>query len=379
MVYLILSCNNASVDVPDNTPVVSIDSIEINEGNSDHPVYLTMRLDRASGDTIVVILQSEDETTEAGVDYQPLNNYPVEFLPGDVQNQLKINIYGDDEHEENESFIIRVISPINKDQEPQDARITLLNDDRDTTLYIPETGYQSPKEYAGMQRIWSDEFDQGQNIENNWTFEVGGNWHNNEIQYYRKENTHIHQGGYLVIEARDEKYGNRNHTSSRIITKDKFEFKYGRVDIRAVLPYGKGIWPALWMLGHNISTVGWPACGEIDIMELIGHLPSTTFGTAHWSNAGQHAQYGGNTKLSSGIFNDEFHVFSIIWDENQIEWFLDDVKFHSVDIKPAELSEFHQDYFFIFNVAVGGNWPGYPDETTEFPQRMIVDYIRVFQ
>jgi hypothetical protein len=378
-IILFLACDRNDDPTPVDLPNVEINSLSIEEGEDNRPVYLTVRLDKASAESQVVIVKTVDGTAEAGSDYRELDNFPIEFLPGDVQNNLKIDLYGDDVYEEDETFFVEVVSPVKDGEEPARGWVEILNDDRDTSLVIPLTGYTSPTEYSGMEMIWSDEFDEGNNIENNWTFETGGNWHNNEIQYYRKENTHIHQGGYLVIEARNERYVNRNHTSSRIVTKDKFEFRYGRVDIRAVMPYGQGIWPALWMLGHNISEVSWPACGEIDIMELIGHQPATVYGTAHWSNAGQHAQYGGSKTLSSGIFNDEFHVFSIIWDEQRIEWYLDGVKYHSLDITPAELSEFHQDFFFIFNVAVGGNWPGNPDHTTEFPQRMIVDYIRVFQ
>jgi hypothetical protein len=375
-----LSCTETEDPSGVDKPNVSLDSLSIQEGEEDYPVYLTIRLDKASADTTVVIFQTIDESAEGGSDYKALNNYPVQFLPGDVQNNLKVEIYGDEEYEADESFIVRVVSPVPDEGDPAEARIHLLNDDRDTSLTVPETGYSSPTEYAGMELIWADEFDEGSDIEDNWTFEFGGHgWGNNEWQYYKKDNARIHEGGYLVIEARDERYSSWNYTSSRIITRDKFEFTYGRVDIRANLPYGQGIWPALWMLGYNISNVGWPACGEIDIMELIGHQPATTHGTAHWSNNGQHAQYGGHKTLSSGIFNDEFHVFSIIWDENHIEWLLDGQKFHQLDIRPNELSEFHHDHFFIFNVAVGGNWPGYPDASTEFPQRMIVDYIRVFQ
>jgi hypothetical protein len=377
---LIFSCTETTEPDPQKNIIVTLDSLQVEEGESDRPVYINVRLSEVLADTLVVIVDTEDESAEAGSDYIMLDNYPIQFLPGDVQNNLKLDIKGDEMHEEDESFIVRVVSPLPESGDVPESRITILNDDRDTSLTIPDAGYTSPATYDGMELIWQDEFNVGQNIESNWTFEYGGGgWGNNEWQYYRKENTRIHDGGYLVIEARKENFGGRNYTSSRIITKDKFEFTYGRVDIRAVLPYGQGIWPALWMLGYNISEVGWPSCGEIDIMELIGHKPSTTHGTIHWSQAGQHAQYGGSKTISGGIFNDEFHVFSIIWDENSIEWLLDGVKFHEVDIRPAELSEFHHDHFFIFNVAVGGNWPGYPDATTEFPQRMIVDYIRVFQ
>jgi hypothetical protein len=380
MLFFFLSCTGPSDPPVTEKPNASIDSLNIDEGNTTHPVYVTIRLDKASADTTVVIVQSQDGTATGGEDFKTLNNYPLEFLPGDVQNQLKIEIIGDDSFEEDEDFTIRIVSPVNENQEPDESRITILNDDLDNTLRIPETGFESATEYQGMDLVWFDEFDEGQNIENNWKFEYGGNgWGNNERQNYRKENATIHDGGYLVIEAREEKYGGNNYTSSRIITKGKFDFKYGRVDIRASLPYGQGIWPALWMLGSNISSVGWPSCGEIDIMELIGNKPATTHGTIHWSNAGDHAQYGGSKTLSSGIFYDDFHVFSVIWDESHIEWLLDDTKFFTADITPQELSEFHKNHFLIFNVAVGGNWPGYPNSTTVFPQRMIVDYIRVFQ
>jgi len=154
------------------------------------------------------------------------------------------------------------------------------------------------------------------------------------------------------------------------------------VDVRAALPYGKGIWPAIWMLGDNITTVGWPACGEIDIMELIGGQglnDRTIHGTAHWSNSGAHAQFGNSISLSSGKFADEFHVFSIVWNQNSITWMLDDVVYNTLDITPAELSEFQENFFLIMNVAVGGNWPGSPDATSIFPQTMYVDYVRIFQ
>jgi beta-glucanase (GH16 family) len=135
------------------------------------------------------------------------------------------------------------------------------------------------------------------------------------------------------------------------------------------------------MLGKNFPTVGWPASGEIDIMEMIGGSgnESTIHGTVHWDNAGSNASYGGNTTLASGTFADEFHVFGIEWDSTAIRWFLDGVQYHVIDITSAGLSEFQEEFFFIFNVAVGGNWPGSPDGSTLFPQRMLVDYIRVFQ
>lgn len=252
---------------------------------------------------------------------------------------------------------------------------------------IPIDGYESPLTYAGYNLVWQDEFS-GTSLSEDWVFEIGDGcpnlcgWGNNELEYYRRENTEV-KDGYLTITAKQESIGGKNYTSSRIKTQGKKSFQFGRVDIRAVLPKGQGVWPALWMLGDAITTVSWPACGEIDIMEMIGGNPNgrdnTVHGTVHWDNNGAYAYYGGSTSLQEGIFNDKFHVFSIVWDEKKIAWLLDGVQYHEIDISPASLDEFRKSFFFIFNVAVGGNWPGSPDGSTAFPQQMVVDYIRVFQ
>jgi beta-glucanase (GH16 family) len=165
-----------------------------------------------------------------------------------------------------------------------------------------------------------------------------------------------------------------------MITKGRKSFLHGRVDIRAKLPEGQGIWPALWMLGDNIDSIGWPACGEIDIMEMIGHQPGTLYGTMHWGDTAHHSK-GNSLVLSSGKFNDEFHVFSLLWELGSIKLLLDNSEYFTLaknEVAPDRYP-FDEPQFFIFNVAVGGNWPGSPDASTVFPQRMIVDYLRVFQ
>jgi beta-glucanase (GH16 family) len=252
----------------------------------------------------------------------------------------------------------------------------------DVFIAVPTTGNTSPESYAGMTLLWQDEFNGSTIDATKWSFEIGNNngWGNNELEYYRQENASL-VAGSLMIEAREEAFGGKNYTSTRMITKGKFDFKYGRVDVRAALPEGKGIWPAIWMLGANIDAVNWPYCGEIDIMEKIGGgiEEKKVYGTVHWF-ASAYANYGGSfTGSTEGIFNDKFHVYSITWDAEFIRWYVDDVKYHEIDIRPDHLSEFREDFFFILNVAVGGNWPGNPDATTQYPQRMFVDYIRVFQ
>jgi beta-glucanase (GH16 family) len=246
-------------------------------------------------------------------------------------------------------------------------------------------GYYSATEYAGFNLVWQDEFNGFSLNTNDWGYDIGNGqwgWGNNELEYYRTDNAWV-SDSVLTIEARNDGYGGFDYTSAKIKTAGKKSFQYGRIDIRALLPAGKGIWPAIWMLGDNFNSVGWPDCGEIDIMEMIGGNggESTIYGTLHWEYNGENASAGGSKTLSSGVYNynEAYHVFSILWNENFIKFYVDDQQFHVIDITAGDMTEFHQPHWFILNVAVGGNWPGSPDATTIFPQQMKVDYIRVFQ
>ncbi|WP_369415210.1 glycoside hydrolase family 16 protein [Belliella calami] len=253
---------------------------------------------------------------------------------------------------------------------------------------FPTSGFESPITYDGYSLSWSDEFNTS-TLSSDWVFEIGDGcpglcgWGNNELQYYRRENTEL-KDGYLVITAKQESIGGRNYTSSRLKTQGKQVFQYGRIDIRAALPKGQGIWPAFWMLGESITDISWPACGEIDIMEMVGGSASgrddTVHGTLHWDNNGSYSYKGGKLTLPGAAkLADNFHVYSIIWDENKIVWLLDDEVFHEQDISPAAMDEFRKPFFLLINMAVGGNWPGNPDGTTILPQQMAVDYVRVFE
>ena len=244
-----------------------------------------------------------------------------------------------------------------------------------------DRGYFTPSEYEGYNLLWHDEF-KGTSISSDWSFNIGtgsSGWGNNELEYYRSQNAWV-ADDVLTIEAREESYGGSDYTSARLKTEGKIFFKYGRVDIRALLPKGQGIWPALWMLGENINSLGWPKCGEIDIMEMIGGSgrENQVYGTIHYDNNG-HVFIGDSKTLSSGTFAEAYHVFSIIWTETSIKWYEDDNLYYETDITDSTMSEFHQNFWLIFNVAVGGNWPGNPNSSTIFPQQMKVDYIRVFQ
>ncbi|MBI3883142.1 MAG: family 16 glycosylhydrolase [Sphingobacteriales bacterium] len=225
------------------------------------------------------------------------------------------------------------------------------------------------------QLVWQDDFN---TISNDWTFETGGTgWGNNELQYYRQENASIVNGN-LVITAKKEDFGGKNYTSARMKTQGKKFWKYGKIEIRAATPAVQGIWPAFWLLGENITNTSWPACGEIDILEHI-NTDSKNYGTMHWANAeGNYVSYGGNIDVA-GLTN--FHTFSVEWTSTAIKWFIDGVKYHEASIANNinSTDEFHENFFLILNVAVGGNWPGNNIDNNSLPSTLVVDYIKVYQ
>jgi beta-glucanase (GH16 family) len=233
--------------------------------------------------------------------------------------------------------------------------------------------------------VWSDDFD-GEDINaENWTYDIGGSgWGNAELQYYtdRPENTRI-EDGELVIEARreEERIQGREYTSARLKTQGLQTWTYGRIEARMQIPTGQGIWPAFWMLGDNITTVSWPGCGEIDIMENIGSEPGMVHGTVHGPGYSGANGVGNSYPHPEGeAFADDFHVYAIEWEPEEIRWYVDDAHYGTVTIDdvPGEWVYDHP-FFLILNVAVGGHWPGYPDETTVFPQQLRVDYVRVYE
>ncbi|MBO2011825.1 carbohydrate-binding protein [Hymenobacter negativus] len=223
------------------------------------------------------------------------------------------------------------------------------------------------------QQVWADEFTNG--ISSSWVFENGGGgWGNNEKQYYQPANATV-VNGELQITARKQSVGGLPYTSSRLKTQGLRQFTYGKVEARIKLPLGQGLWPAFWMLGSNINTVGWPSCGEIDIMEQV-NADSRTYGTVHWDNNG-HAQYGGNTAISANTY----HVYSIEWTPTYIRWFVDGNKFHEINITNGTggTEEFQKPFFLLLNMAVAGDWPGQTVDESKLPATMSVDYVRVYQ
>jgi beta-glucanase (GH16 family) len=241
--------------------------------------------------------------------------------------------------------------------------------------------------------VWSDDFT-GPNGSSpdasKWVFDIGGGgWGNDELETYtsRTENAYL-QDGVLVIQALKEDYTGpdgiaRQYTSARLKTQGRFEQTYGRFEARLKLPSGQGLWPAFWMLGADVSEVGWPQCGEIDIMENIGREPSVVHGTIH----GPGYSDGGGIESSYALpggqrFADDFHVFAVEWETNVIRFYVDDHLYATrtpADLPTGTTWVYNHPFFLIMNVAVGGSWPGNPDGTTVFPQTMLVDYVRVYK
>jgi beta-glucanase (GH16 family) len=235
--------------------------------------------------------------------------------------------------------------------------------------------------------VWADEFDGNTLNSSNWSHQIGDacdmgfcGWGNNELQYYREQNTSV-KDGILTISARREAFASRQYTSSRIRTKNKISVKYGRIESRMKMPIGKGIWPALWMLPENDVYGGWPKSGEIDIMEYLGHEPNKIHGTLHY---GQDSPNNRNTSQSFTTngpgFNEDYHIYAMEWNPTSIKWFIDGYLYSTKTTADLGGSfwPFIEKFHFLINCAVGGNWPGNPDGNTVFPQEFKVDYVRVF-
>jgi len=250
-----------------------------------------------------------------------------------------------------------------------------------------------PPPATGYTLVWSDEFSGADGTSPDsakWTYDTGGNgWGNHELEYYtnRTQNVQV-KGGNLVITAQKETYTGpdgvtRNYTSARLKTQGLFSQAYGRFEARIKVPAGQGMWPAFWMLGNNISSVGWPKCGEIDIMENIGKEPGTVHGSLHGpSTTGPTSDATAPFSLpAEQNFADDFHLYAVEWEPGTIRFYVDTnlyATFNQSQWPAGGTWTFDHPFFLILNVAVGGDWPGSPDGTTVFPQQMLVDYVRVY-
>lgn len=230
--------------------------------------------------------------------------------------------------------------------------------------------------FVATSQIWGDEFDvDGAPDSNKWGYDLGaGGWGNNEPQYYtnRSENVRI-QGGVLRIITKKENYLGSNYTSARLLSKGKFSFKYGKVEFRAKMPVGGGTWPALWMLGDNIGTVGWPACGEIDIMEHLGNQQNKIYGTLHYPGHSGATADSSTTMISNA--DTEFHVYTLDWRADSIKFYVDSQLFKT--FANSANVPFNQNFFLIMNCAIGGNFGGTIDPNF-VSSTFEIDYVRIY-
>ena len=383
----LLSCKKSGAEKPDViVPSIKVSDASQARSTSETVMHVQFTLNKTTTVPVSVDYTLKDGTATAGKDYIAASG-TVTIPANKTMADLSIAIKGDptNTRQANLTFNIVLSNPKSCTIAAATAQGMIITEDG-TNLSTDTSGYRTPLSYPGYTLLWSDEFSGDKIDANTWNFETGNGdngWGNHELEYYTNSPKNVFvSNGNLIIEARKETISGFNYTSARMTTQNKKAFTFGRIDIRAKLPVAKGMWPALWMLGSNISTLSWPACGEIDIMELIGTNPNTTHSTLHWGASSQsHASKGDAYTLSSGDFSQQFHVFSAVWVKDSIKFLLDDHLYLTVsktDVGTANYP-FNGPQFFIFNVAVGGDWPGPPDNSTSFPQRMFVDYVRVFQ
>ena len=382
---LYCSCSKSKTPVtpvPNPTlPTLSILDISHNRDNKIATAFrFFISVSSASDKDIKVNYATSDSTAKSGIDYTMASG-TLTIPASQTLGYVDVTMSGDSLRQPDQTFYLTISNPVNATIKGSPKAIGTIT--TNGTYYPSDNeGYYSPSAYPGYTLTWSDEFNDAAINTNNWNFETGGGgWGNHELEYYTPGNAFL-ANGKLVIEARQETIGSNNYTSARMNTAGKQSFKYGRIDMRAKIPVSHGMWPALWMLGTNIATTPWPGCGETDIMELIGSSPNRVVGSIHWAQAdGSSGTVNNAYFLSSGDFSLQFHVFSLVWQMNYVQIIVDGIPYMTATNSSVTSGTwpFNAPFFFIFNVAVGGDWPGSPDATTIFPQRMYVDYVRVFQ
>jgi hypothetical protein len=360
-------------------PEVTVSGNEVMEGDlASVKRTVDLKLSSAENVPVTVAYETEDSTAKAGIDYVAVDGGSFTFKAGETSGSIEIEIISDTIMEFTKQFILKFTGVTNASISADHFIINITDNDLIKTGEDSD-GVTMPAGLTGMKLVWTDEFNGSQLNPADWNYEQGGGgWGNNELEVYTNHEDNVYTAdGKLFIAALNNQ---GSYTSGRITTQGKQVFQYGLINIRAKLPEGQGIWPALWMLGSNISVVNWPNCGEIDIMELLGHMPGTVYGTAHWFQGSLTSKGNHFTLEGDSNFAGKYHIFSLLWEADRIVWYVDFVKYYELRKSVSDTGwPFNAPFFFIFNVAVGGNWPGPPDDTTEFPQNMNVDYIRIYE
>ena len=387
LLFLCFACgDDGGTEMPTpaaNLASVSVNSASILEGAGNSTLQFEVKASQNVATDVTV------DFTVTGITASPESDFTessgsITIAAGSNSAIISVPVIDDEIKEVEEKLRVNLTAATNASLGTALA-IGIIRDNDQAGIFDAD-GYITADEHFGYQLSWADEFD-GETLDmNSYNFEIGDGcpnlcgWGNNELEYYTDEPENIRvEDGKLIMTA--TQLGTQGFRSARIQTKGKKEFRFGRIDVRAKLPEGQGIWPAIWMLGSNIDEVGWPACGEIDIMEMVGHQPNVTHGAAHWGNPGDPSTFVGNSISLDEKFSEQFHVFTLVWEQNELNWYMDETLFHTITLANVQGAtyRFNAPFFMVFNVAVGGNWPGNPDSSTVFPQSMEIDYIRVFQ
>jgi beta-glucanase (GH16 family) len=374
----LVACKDDTGPLNVGDPRLVVYNLSFDETNEDRDVIYYVRMMGEITFDVPVDYLSVDGSAIAGVDYEAFSGQLV-FGPGEMIKELPITIKGNELIEDKEEFTIEFSSPVG---DFTAAEVTIeINDDDDV-----ETEIDVP---AGYSLEWHDEFNREAIDASNWTYETGdgtafglpAGWGNDELQIYTNSSdnsmiTTESNASVLAITAREN--GSGGYTSAKLTTNDLVSVRFGRIDVRAKMPEGQGLWPAVWMLGDNRGIVDWPGCGEIDIVEVLGHEPDLMYATVHYTNGeNRNGEIGEELRSTGASFSEEYHVFTLEWTPEIMAFFVDGQEVHQVAIQ-SDMKEFLRSFYLILNVAVGGNWPGDPDGSTVFTQTMYVDYVRVF-
>lgn len=368
-------------------PKLTFDDVVMMEGTGGaNSASIKLTLDQAVSKQVSVSFSTVDGTAKGGDDFTTVIGQSVTFQPNEKEKIIAVSIVTDDIREADETFQVQLQNASGVFLLKTTGTVTLKNDD--TKVGFNNTGFDAPTSYAGYHLAWGDEFN-GTTLDGAvWSNESGDGcpglcgWGNNELQYYTTPpNNLFFQDGKMFIEAKSESFGGKNYTSARIKTQSKKAFKFGKIDVRAILPKGKGIWPALWLLPQDNVFGAWPKSGEIDMMENMGSDPAKVVATLHYGPGPNSTYISRNYSVTGPNLSEQFHVFSLEWKQDQIKWLVDGVVFSTINKADigANNYPFNENFYFLINLAVGGNFPGAPDATTLFPQWLIVDYIRVYQ
>ncbi len=381
LLLLGIFCILASCSKNDNgnlTPTVKLLPRNDYEGTGENKMLdVTVTLSPAADVPVTITYSTVDSTAVGNKDFIPITDATLVFQPGETSKTIQVEIISDSVIEFTEAFKIQINSVQNAEGSGLSLPITIYDDDSLDITQVAD-GFISPDSYRNMYLFYDDEFNDSSVNINKWSYDVGeGIWADQWQEYTSNPDNIRESGGLLKITARNN---SGHYTSGRINSASTHPFKYGLVEIRAKFPKGTGLWPSVWLLGSSYNGTNWPLCGEMDIATLKGQVPGQMIGSAFYDITDPVRKDGFYTLPGYGeTFADEFHVFSILWQQDKIDWYVDNKKY--LELNKSELGSGwpFNDYFGLYiSFAVGGSFVGPPNDSTVFPQTFELDYVRGF-